>query len=214
MAEGTTDLDKRAYNPQHEVKKPQAMTRRGFLTRVGALFGLGIATGVGLRSTVLAPETTSQSKTSYEILLEKGVRPEEIYIGDFKISKELNGLKLNIRSSTDTSVNSIVNWPDELNGINIKGNEFVVKNAIFVRGANPDDPTGNKGAKGLWMVLLDKEEPRYISKSSVTSSLVEAISGGVYQKVTEFNSNGLKTDQGEQFKPNRIGLVTPLAKAA
>lgn len=211
MAEDAIDQGKRVYDP-FKSKEPQAMSRRGFLGRVGALFGLGVATGVGLRSTILAPETTSQPKTAYEILLEKGIRPEEIYIGDFKISKESRGLKLNIRSSTDTFMESIVNWPDELNGVKISENEFVVKNAIFVKGANPDDPTGNKGAKGLWMALLDKQEPRYISKSSATGSLVEAISGGVYQKVIEFNINGLKTDQGEQFKPNQIGLVTPLPK--
>jgi len=215
-SEGTADIKlnkpKRTYDPYELPKVP----RRTLLKQAAAVIGIGVAAGVGIGiPTVLRKEDSpAQVKTPYEILLDKGIVPKEIYIGNIKISKELNGIPLNVRS--ETNVESIVtSWLDieTYNGTNIKDvNEFIIKNCLFVEGQNVD-PAGSKGKKGLWIVGSVNEEPRFISYSSITGSFVKP-DGGAFQKVAEFSKAGLKTTTGEMFKPDQIGIVTPLPKAA
>lgn len=230
MAEDAIDQKKRVYDPQYDApRKPGfRITRRGFLQGT-AVVTAGTAIAGLARATVLAPdneETGSTEKTILDKLIEKGIEPKEVYVGDIKITKGANGQMLNVRSATNTSQESLTtSWLniEKFNGIDIKYiNEFIVKNCLLVEGAYPDDPTGTKGEKGLWIVGnvgtdtlgVKNEGIKFISFSFATSSLVKTIEGGRFQNITRFDKDGITTEQGDNFKPDQIGLVIPLSKAA
>jgi len=221
--------EKRVFNPQYDSpKKPGfRITRRGVLQGAGVIAAgtaLGAVTAPFILSSPEAPATSE--KTILDLLIEKGIEPKQVYVGDIKITKGSNGMMLNVRSATNTTQeSSTTSWLniEKFNGVNIKYvNEFTIKNCILSEGAYPDDPTGTKGQKGSWIVAnigtdslgAKKEEIKFISFSSATSSLVKTIEGGRFQNVAQFSKHGITTDKGEVFKPNQLGLVTPLSKPA
>lgn len=213
-----------AYDPNYDG--PKKISRRRLLGQAAAVLvtGTAIGAGVGIPLALRKEDQPETSKTTLELLLEKGIEPKEIYTGDIKISKGNRGIMLSVRSETNNlSGARVTDWVniETWDGVNVRYvDEFTIKKCLLVEGQYMDDATGNKGEKGLWIVgnvgtdvLGAKSEgPKFISKSSSTGSHVEFM-GGELEKIVRFDKTGVVTDK-QRIPANQIGLVTPLPKAA
>lgn len=216
MAEDAID-NKRAYDPtRQDQSTPRKMGRRDALAVMGAL---GAGAIIGSRFISSAENAPSTEKTSLEFLLEKGVIPAEILLGDVKITKSSpSGIMLNVRSAPTTNDSGITSWLniEKWNGVGIKDTDsFVIKNALLVEGEFVDNPAGTKGTKGLWIVGnvqtitigVKNEDPKYISLSATTAGLVSRI-GGKTQKIGSFDKSGIISADGQKIPATEIGVVS------
>lgn len=220
MAEDTI-RDKRTYDPSFEI--PKKVSRRTLLKQAGVVVGAGVVSGIGLGALALRENAPEAPKSTLEILLEQGVMPTNIFLGEIKITKGKNGIMLNVRSAPnigqDSSVSSWLNI-EKFNGVDIKDvSEFLIKNALLVEGQFVDNPAGTKGEKGLWIVGnvdintlgVKKEEPKYISYSSSTGELVTRLNGE-FHKISQVEKSGITTTTGQKIPSSEIGLVIPQNK--
>lgn len=205
------------------AQRRSGTTRRNLLKGAGALLAAEVAdqvlTGGRVTKALIAAnkEPLKTFQTPYEVLVEKGIKPSRIQLGEIRVIKSVNGISLKAHSGPNTESDP-TDWSQiqKWNGINIPNGEFVYKNALLVEGENTD-PQGSKGEKGLWLVgnagivNLRAEEPRYISYSAQTAGLVIPVSGFFY-KVVAFDEKGVTIDPGNakispQIPAKEIGIV-------
>lgn len=207
----------KVYDPQKEAGH-RRYTRRKIL---GGLAAMGVVGAIGFKSFI--EHNPDNPENLFEALLQKGISPVQIHLGDIEITKG-DGIMLNVRSSTNAATeSSTTQWLniEKWNGENIRyGNSFIIKNCPMVEGQNTS-PQGSRGEKGLWIPGLvetnalgaKKEDLKFVSYSSNTARLVRALGGEFHPVLRIDKTRGILTDKGF-IAPKDVGVVIPLTKAA
>src|SRR5260221_6430782 len=113
-------LKDRTYDPQTDIPaKPKGFTRRKILN-MAAVAG-AVAAGGLIGEALTTPQSADTSKTPYELLIERGIKPTQILLGELKILKGANGAMLNVRTDPNTNA-EITEWLNiqKWNGVDIQ----------------------------------------------------------------------------------------------